>query len=216
MRTTLLIACLTLAAAMTPAGSGHGTCAHEGVHTYGGQAWTGVVLFGPGGARGIGFGYIVVADSETADCDGDGEAWDSDGDFDLGYGGGMFGHGPWATHCGFHQEAAGTVTVTDLTYQRDIAFVTASGDTNSWVPDPVTGENTCMTDGVISPGTDPEGDDCISAWRGVPPSNNPQEVVCPGGGDGALWVYVLGFAPAVGVGVLGLPNPATVGIITSP
>ena len=216
MSIKIFLTCLALGFLPLPSGLGHGTCAHEAVHTYGGQSWVGVVVFAPGHAEGVGAGRVMVTDSETGDCDGDGTAGDLDGDFDVGYGGGMFGHGPWATHCGLHQEAAGTVTVTDLAYARDVAFVTASGDTNSWVPDPATGENTCMTDGVISPGTDPEGDDCISAWRGVPPSNNPQEVVCPGGGDGALWVYVLGFAPAVGVGVLGLPNPATVGIITSP
>ncbi|HWH07714.1 MAG TPA: hypothetical protein VNX21_00845 [Candidatus Thermoplasmatota archaeon] len=135
-----------------------------------------------------GVGAVVVNDSETGDCSGSpGVPGDFDGDLDVGVGGGAFGHGPWATHCGFHQEAAGTVTVNDGVFGPTVSFVTGSGDTNSWVADPTTGANTCVTDGVISPGTDPEGDDCLSAS-----GTGAQTVVCPGGGDGLLWVFLAG------------------------
>ncbi|HWH08577.1 MAG TPA: hypothetical protein VNX21_05210, partial [Candidatus Thermoplasmatota archaeon] len=206
MMTRWVVMCLMLASAAVPATNAHGVCAHEVVHTYvlglsvfayvdDGKMQAGAPTLGtpsarpaeakvllessPRGLIDLEVGAVVVTDSETGDCDGDGIAFDWDGDLDIGVGGGAFGHGPWAEHCGFHQEAAGSVTVNDLAFGKTVVFVTGSGDTNSWVADPVTGENTCLTDGFISPSTDPEGDDCLStADKGT------HAVVCPGGGDG--------------------------------
>ncbi|HWH08678.1 MAG TPA: hypothetical protein VNX21_05720 [Candidatus Thermoplasmatota archaeon] len=200
----------------------HGTCAHEAVHQYGVAGSTGASVHDPTTSEEVaspGVGFVIVNDSETGDCDGDGVVFDFDGDLDVGAGGGAFGHGPWATHCGFHQEAAGTVTVSDLIFGATVGFVTGSGDTNSWVPDPVTGENTCVTDGVISPGTDPEGDDCLSAGGA-----GTQPITCPGGGDGLLWVFIGhgtgGGSSESGCNIkpsgIGCSNPGVMGIITSP
>jgi len=194
----------------------HGSCAHETVHQYGvpGSADT-TVEDDTGTVASPGLGAVVVNDSEDKDCDSDGVPADFDGDLDVGTGGGAFGHGPWATWCGFHQEVAGTVTVNDLVFGPTVSFVTGSGDTNSWVPDPLTGENTCVTDGVISPGTDPEGDDCLSD-RGT----GTQAVTCPGGGDGLLWVFIGGVDCTLTLvpppPKLVCKNPAVVGTITSP
>jgi len=159
-------------------------CTHEPVH------WYSQVL----GHHVAANSGVVASDSETDDCDGDGVPADFDGDLDWGQRGGAFGHGPWATHCGYHQEVDDTVTVLDHVLGANVRFATGSDGTNSWVPDPVTGENTCLTDGVINPGG---GSDCLSAW-----GTGTQPVVCPGGGDGLLWVI--------------LEAPYTTGSVTSP
>ena len=211
-KTPIVIAALLALAAIPTMTIAHGSCAHEAVHTYGVPGSVGGTVYDPNGQQvaSPGAGFVTVNDSETGDCDGDGVAFDFDGDLDVGVGGFAFGHGPWATHCGFHQEAAGTTTVTDLVFGQTVAYVTGSGDTNSWVADPTTGENTCVTDGVISPGTDLEGDDCLGAvGTGVLP------VTCPGGGDGLLWGFVSGLEAVVGPSP-GAANPATTGTVTSP
>ena len=200
MRIITLLASLAIAITFAPSTLGHGFCAHEKVHTYGSGGGASVVVLGSG----TGAGSVTVTDSETADCNGNGIANDLDGDFDVGSGGGLFGHGPWAEHCGLHQEVVGTVTVTDLVFGLTVAFVTGSDDQQSWVPDPTTGENTCITDGVISPGTD--ADDCLSAH-----GTGTQVVVCPGGGDGGLWVVLDN-----SVSPRQVSNPPTSGTISSP
>ncbi|HWH08032.1 MAG TPA: hypothetical protein VNX21_02460, partial [Candidatus Thermoplasmatota archaeon] len=172
-----------------------------------------------GGSTGVGalgisarLGTATVTDSETGDCDGDGVPGDMDGDFDVGLGGAFFGHGPWAEHCGNHREAAGTVTVSDFVFGNTVAFATGSNDANSWIADPVTGENTCVTDGLISPATD--ADDCLS-----PTGTGTQPVVCPGGGDGGLWAILYhdwhGGPPRSESGGLA-GSDHTMGTVTSP
>jgi len=222
MRTIpILISILILTAALPAATLAHGTCSHETVHQYNVPVAGGPTMVSANA------GAVTVQDSETGDCDGDGVAGDFDGDLDLGTTGGAFGHGPWAEWCGYHQEAAGTVTVSDFVFGSTVGFSTGSADANSWVADPVTGENTCLTDGVISPATDLEGDDCLSGY-----GYGTQLVPCPGGGDGLLWVFLLWFRfnwwlfPGEPVPEMGCKwtfpydvwctGPSTLGIITSP
>ncbi|HWH08916.1 MAG TPA: hypothetical protein VNX21_06930 [Candidatus Thermoplasmatota archaeon] len=196
---TAAVLVLSLAPSLTLA---HGWCAHEAVHTYG-------VLVGHDARSNSG---VIASDSESTDCNPtDGVPFDFDGDLDWGVGGGAFGHGPWATWCGYHQEVAGTVTVTDLVWGKTVGFATGSSDAYSWVPDPVTGANTCITDGIISPGSD--DDDCLSAS-----GTGTQGVVCPGGGDGLLWVllYVVDCSLWISPPTLACSSPPTVGTITSP
>ncbi|HWH08578.1 MAG TPA: hypothetical protein VNX21_05215 [Candidatus Thermoplasmatota archaeon] len=165
-------------------------CTMESVHTYHGigtppPKWRSAYV--PQS-----FYFAVVWDSEpsTSNCSGG-----FDGDFDVGILGGAFGHGPWAQHCKLTQEVRTSITVEDAWWGRNVGFVTGSDDTTSGVPDPVTGENTCITDGIISPGTD--SDDCLSAL-----GTGTQTVTCPGGGDGLLWVFLAygnpGYPPPVG------------------
>ncbi|HWH08918.1 MAG TPA: hypothetical protein VNX21_06940 [Candidatus Thermoplasmatota archaeon] len=171
---TAIVLALVLSLAPSPTRA-HGACSHEVLHLYPAHGHTSQSMAG-----------VIASDSETGDCDGDGVPLDFDGDLDLGIGGGAFGHGPWATHCGYHQEIVGSISVMDFAFGTSVSLMAGSNDANSWVPDPWTGQNTCLTDGLISPATDPEGDDCVSwAGAGVP-------VACPGGGDGLLWVILVG------------------------
>lgn len=139
---------------------------------------------------GAGSGTVSVLDSETEDCDGLFGGMDNsdklpdadfDGDLDVGTGGGVFGHGTWAEHCGFHLETRGSISL-----DRNTPFLLGSDDALGFLFDPETGENTCITDGIISPNTDLEDDDCLSQ-----PGTGTQPITCPGGGDGLLWVLLL-------------------------
>ncbi|HWH08314.1 MAG TPA: hypothetical protein VNX21_03875, partial [Candidatus Thermoplasmatota archaeon] len=116
-----------------------------------------------------------------------------------------FGHGPRAAWCDYHEEVAGTVTVMDVVFGNTVAFVTGHNDARGFLWDPLSGNPTCLTDGLIAPGIDP--DDCLSE-----PGKGTQAVVCGGGADGLLWGFILASSNGPG----GFSNPGTAGTVTSP
>lgn len=175
------IALLLLVPGLAAWAQGIAACSGQRVHAYVGHAGALGLDVDPPLAEAAA-GQVTVWDSNVADCDGDGVPGDRDGDYDVGIGGGFFGWGPWAEHCGVNVHGP-DVFVTDVVLGPIVPFVIGVDDATGFVLDDQ-GGNTCITDGVISPGVDLEGDDCLAGVYRI------LGQTCGGGGDGGYWVVL--------------------------
>lgn len=174
-------------------------CPPQPTHAYLGS---GAVAFGSEAGQQYKVGSVRVLDTNVEDCDGDGVPGDFDGDYDGGYGGAFFGWGPWADEpvCRYGLNVHGPdVAVADFMFPPIFELGADDMEGPFLFVDPSTGEVSCVTDGLISPGLD--GDDCLTLPYGPSPFSGVTGTTCGAGGDGGYWVI--------------LDAPAYAGIVTA-